>query len=184
VTVDVGQGWLPSVADGPLPIDRVLGLRPDLYAEVRTWYGHVWDPPVCDPVLLELVRLRVAQLHGCREQQAVRYALPRERGLTDERAAAVARWATEPSFGAAERAALAFAELFVIDVHAVTDEDVDALRRHLTDVEIVGLCNALAVWDGFMRLRVLLGADEPPEGASFEAPVLVPTPTASSPSMA
>jgi hypothetical protein len=58
------------------------------------------------------------------------------------------------------------------------------MRRHLSDVEIVGLCNALAVWDGFMRVRVLLGADEPPPDASFEAPVLVPTPTAGSPSLA
>jgi alkylhydroperoxidase family enzyme len=114
----------------------------------------------------------------------VRYALPRERGLTEERSAAVARWATDPSFSEAERAAIAFAELFVIDVHAVTDADVDAMRRHLTDVEIVGLCNALAVWDGFMRVRVLLGADEPPDGASFESPVLVPTPTAATPSLA
>jgi alkylhydroperoxidase family enzyme len=175
--------WLPEAAPGATPVDRVLGLRPDLYAEVRTWYGHVWDPPVCDPVILELVRLRLAQLHRCRDQQAIRYALARERGLSEEQAAAVARWATEPAFSEAQRAALAFAELFVIDVHAVSDEDVDALRRHLSDAEIVGLCNALAVWDGFMRVRVLLGADEPPPGASPESPVLVPTPTAAAPSL-
>jgi alkylhydroperoxidase family enzyme len=178
------QTWLPDQAGGETAIDRVLGLRPDLYAEVRTWYGHIWDPPVCDPVVLELVRLRVAQLVGCVEQQAVRYALPREHGLTEERAAAVSHWAADPAFSEAERVALAFAELFVIDVHAITDGDVDALRRHLSDVEIVGLCNALAVWDGFMRVRVLLGADEPPEGASSAQPVLVPTPTATMPSFA
>jgi alkylhydroperoxidase family enzyme len=175
--------WLRDGAAGATAVERVLGLRPDLHAEVAAWYGHVWDPPVCDPVILELVRLRLAQLHGCREQQAVRYQLPRERGLAEEKAGAVARWATDPSFTAAERAALAFAELFVIDVHAVTDADVDAVREHLSDVEIVGLCNALAVWDGFMRVRVVLGADDPPPDASFEAPVLVPTPTATAPSL-
>jgi alkylhydroperoxidase family enzyme len=175
--------WLPDTVPGASAVERVLGLRPDLHAEVATWYGHVWDPPVCDPVVLELVRLRLAQLQGCREQQAVRYALPRERGLSEDQASAVARWATDPAFSEAQRAALAFAELFVIDVHAVTDDDVETLRRHLSDVEIVGLCNALAVWDGFMRVRVLLGADEPPPDASFEAPVLVPTPTAATPSL-
>jgi alkylhydroperoxidase family enzyme len=175
--------WLGVEAPGRTAVERVLGLRADLHAEVATWYGHVWDPPVCDPVILELVRLRLAQLHGCREQQAVRYALPRERGLTEDRASAVSRWATDPSFSAAERAAIAFAELFVIDVHAVTDDDVEAMRQHLSDTEIAGLCNALAVWDGFMRVRVLLGADEPPPDASFEAPVLVPTPSATSPTL-
>jgi len=174
----VGSTWLPEEATGATAVERVLGLRPDLLGEVATWYGRVWDPPVCDPVILELVRLRLAQLHGCREQQAVRYVLPRERGLTEERAAAVSRWPTDPSFSEAERAVLGFAELFVIDVKAVGDADVEAMRRHLTDAEIVGLCNALAVWDGFMRVRVVLGADEPPDGASFESPVLVPTPTA------
>jgi alkylhydroperoxidase family enzyme len=175
--------WLGEEAPGGSAVERVLGLRPDLLAEVGTWYAHVWDPPVCDPVILELVRLRLAQLHGCREQQSIRYALPRERGLTAERSAAVSRWPTDPSFSAAERAALGYAELFVIDVHAVTDADVDAMRDHLTDAEIVGLCNALAVWDGFMRVKVLLGADEPPEGASPDSPVLVPTPTAAAPSL-
>jgi alkylhydroperoxidase family enzyme len=175
--------WLPETAPGATTAERVLGLRPELLDEVGTWYGRVWDPPVCDPVLLELVRLRLAQLHGCVEQQSVRYELPRSLGLTADRSAAVSRWATDPAFSDAERAALGFAELFVIDAHAVSDADVDALRAHLTDAEIVGLCNALAVWDGSMRVKVLLGADEPPEGASPATPAVVPTPTAAAPSL-
>lgn len=176
--------WLPETADGDTELDRVFGLRPELYAHTRAWYGHIFTPPVCDPVILELVRLRVAQLHRCDSELAIRYEVARSAGLDDDKASAVAHWPTDPRFSEAERACLAFAEAFVIDVHSVTDADTEAVRRHLSDPELMGLCNALACYDGFMRVRILLGVG-PPAGAdtgassSFDGrPMVVATPAA------
>ena len=53
------------------------------------------------------------------------------------------------------RCALGVAELFVIDVHAVTDEQIEALQRHLSASEMVAFSVALGLFDGFTRFRLV-----------------------------
>ena len=139
------------------PFERTFSVRPDLWEEVRSFSLQIWHPPKIDPILLELCRLRLAQLHGCDSECAVRYEPARAAGLSEERIAALADWRRGEAFGAVERACLAFAENFALAVQAISDEDVAALSTHLSEAEIVALCQALAVFDGFIRFRVLLG---------------------------
>ena len=153
--------WLPEVAAGETGFEQVFGLRPDLYDAYRDFYTVFWTRRLLDPVVLELCRLRVAQLLGCDSEQRVRYAPARDAGLTEDQVASLPRWPQGPSFTDAQRAALGFAEQFVLDVHGIDHEQRDAVIDHFTLPGLVALCEALAVMDGFCRFRTVLGVDGP-----------------------
>ncbi len=69
----------------------------------------------------------------------------------------------------AERVVLDVAEQFVVDVHGLTDESFDRLRRHLGDDEIVAIMFHLACLDGFGKLDAVTASDpsdtRTPEGS-------------------
>jgi len=151
--------WLPATGAGATPLDRVFGLRPDLYEPFRAFYAVFWTERLVDPVVLELCRLRVARLLGCESEQQVRYAPALDAGLTEEQIARLPDWPRDPSFTGAQRAALAFAEQFVLDPHGIDDDCRDAVIDHLELAGLVALCEALALFDGFCRFRTILGVE-------------------------
>jgi alkylhydroperoxidase family enzyme len=169
------MSWLPEQAEGTSALDRVFGLRPDLYEPFRAFYATFWTHDLLDPIVLELCRLRVAQLLRCRSEQQLRYEPALRAGLTEEQVAQLPRWPTEPMFSPAQRAALAFAEQFVIDVEGIDAQRRDTVVDHFSVAGLVALCEALALFDGFCRFRILLGVDDLP--ASGVTVVPGPTPT-------
>ena len=74
--------------------------------------------------------------------------------MTEKRRAAVSEWPTTESFSPCERAALAFAEQYVIDVASLTDEQAAELRGHLGDVGLATFVNALLVIEQRMTLEL------------------------------
>ena len=79
--------WLPETAPGTNPLERVFGLRPNLFDAWREFALVFWEKRLLDPVLLELVRLRVAQLHQARFPLASRRPEAREAGLDEAKIA-------------------------------------------------------------------------------------------------
>ncbi|HEY5164809.1 MAG TPA: carboxymuconolactone decarboxylase family protein [Acidimicrobiia bacterium] len=167
------MSWLPEQVEGASPLDRVFGLRPDLYEPFRAFYATFWTHDLLDPIVLELCRLRVAQLLRCESEQWVRYEPALRAGLTEEQVARLAQWPTTPMFSPAQRAALGFAEQFVIDVEGIDAQLRDAVVDHFTVAGLVALCEALALFDGFCRFRTMLGVD----GDSRSEVIVVPGPT-------
>src|SRR4029450_5503836 len=113
-------GWLPEAAPGTTALERVFGLRPDLYADYRAFLALFWTRDSVGPVVLELCRLRVAQLLGCQGELRLRYRPARAAGLGESTIALLERWPTAPVFSDAERACLAYAEAFVLAAHGGT----------------------------------------------------------------
>ena len=126
--------WLPDV---DVDFDSVFGLRPDLYAAYREFADVFYSHDLLDPVVLDLCRERV----GVLLRGAPR---PSEANLTDP-----------------QRACLAVAEQFVLDPHGVTAEQRAAVVEHYGDEGLVALVEALAVFDGFARFRIILDIPEP-----------------------
>jgi alkylhydroperoxidase family enzyme len=153
--------WLPETVDGATPFEAVFGLRPDLYEPFRDFYAVFWARELLDPVVLELCRLRVAQLLRCESEQQVRYRPALDAGLTEEQVARLPAWPSDPMFTEGQRAALAFAEQFVIDVSGIDHELRDRVIDSYTPAALVTLCEALALFDGFCRFRTILGVDTP-----------------------
>jgi alkylhydroperoxidase family enzyme len=146
------MSWLHGVAEAPSAFEGVLGLRPELLQRYRAFYGTLWDSELVAVNLLELCRLRIAAIHGCEAERAIRHA---GAGVTDAQLAALDRWRTAGCFSPVERAALALAEKMPWQPHGVTDADVAALRAHLTDGQVVALTVALTLFDANCRLRLV-----------------------------
>jgi hypothetical protein len=51
------------------------------------------------------------------------------------------------------------AEKFALDVHAVDDEDIAAVRDAIGEPALVALIEAMALFDGFTRFRAILGVE-------------------------
>lgn len=147
------MSWLPRTAGGDTPFARVFELCPELHARFRDFDTLFWQTRPVEPKVLELCRLRMAQILGCA-------ARPREGlGLDDGSLAALEGWRAGSEFSAVERACLALAEKFVLDPHGVTDDDAAAVRAHLADAGLVAFVEALASFDGFLRFAAILGVD-------------------------
>jgi alkylhydroperoxidase family enzyme len=129
-------------------IARVLAGRPDVATALAAAHRAAWD--AVDPRLLELCRLRTAQLLGCTEEAAARTpGLDADPAVFDD----VASWPTSPLFDDRDRAVLAWCEQYVIDVASMDDDTAGAVRAHLGDAGLVDLTNAFLVIEQRQRLR-------------------------------
>lgn len=165
--------WLGRRADRPTPFEQALGVRPELLEQYRDLYAQLWADRLVDPAILELCRLRIAQLHGSATELSVRYAPAVEAGVTEEKVEALPSWPASPLFSDHERACLAFAEKLVIDVHAITDAESDAVAAGMAPAELVAFTLALGLFDALGRFRLVLGLEPP-----FAEVTVVPAPMA------
>lgn len=140
---------MPWVSSGS---DRrtIVGELPDIAPPYLALEQSLWKQSHLPVVILELCRLRLAQLHRC-EAEFVRA----EQDLPEEKRAALTRWERSESFSAAERACLAFAEVYAMDAQALTDEHAGAVKKHFGDAGLVLLVEALGIFDGSMRVSLL-----------------------------
>jgi alkylhydroperoxidase family enzyme len=124
--------WLRSEAAGETPLDRVFGLRPAAYDRFRDLYGALWDGGV-DAATLDACRARIDAL------------LRLEPDPTGTR-----------PLDAAQRAAVAYAEQYALDPHALHDGDFLALHEHYDDAQLATLTLAIAMFDALARFTVAL----------------------------
>jgi alkylhydroperoxidase family enzyme len=123
---------------------------PDIAASFTQLYQSLWMQPHIPAATLELCRLRLAQLHQCEaEWQREDYV------LRASRRDALSRWDSDDQFTDAERACLAFTEVYAMDTQAITDEHADAVKSHFGDAGLVLLVEALGILDGMTRLSLL-----------------------------
>jgi hypothetical protein len=144
--------WVPIDAGGEPERDAVLGLKPDFYARLREILGVSWQ--ITDPALLDLCRLRLAQLNGARAELA---------GADAGRLAELERWPDGGDFDVRERAALAFAEQYHVDHHVLGDE-LEELGGHLGQRGLANFVWALHMNDAYLRALSLLDIEPDPPG--------------------
>ncbi len=155
------------------PPGALSRLRPGACELLTALNERVWQAG--DPVLLELVRVRVAQLIGNPAAARVRceYAAAAAGPELEAKVAALPGYPGSPLFSAAERDVVEFTEQFVIDVGG-TPEDMRAVLtgRYGTD-GARALVTAIYVVEFTQRLQLiaarLLGDAEPPAAGSFAA---------------
>jgi alkylhydroperoxidase family enzyme len=155
------MSWLPAAAESSDPFARVFALRPNLFEAWGDFASLFWKRRLLDPVLLELCRLRVAQMLGARYPLATRTPEALRAGLDEQRVAALSSWWTSDAFGASERACLRFAEQFVLDAKGIGDDDAAAVVAALGEPGTVAFVEALAIFDGFSRFCRALDVEAP-----------------------
>jgi alkylhydroperoxidase family enzyme len=140
---------ITATADGPTDLDRVWGLRPEYFAIFMGDFNASLRR--MDPVLVELARIRLAQLVESDFDQSLRYQRAVAAGLTEEKIAALADYPTSDMFDDRERAVLEFTEQFAMQSSSISDEDCLRLQQHLTAREFIYLTKALSTADQFAR---------------------------------
>jgi alkylhydroperoxidase family enzyme len=153
----MAMSWLTNKA-ASTPFEGFLAHRPELLAGYRVFYSSLWTEGLVPRRILELCRLRVAAIHGCKPEWVIRDA---EVALSAEQLAALEHGRLE-SFDAAERAALTVAERVPYQHHALTDDEVAQVKQHLGDAGCVSLLNALVLFDVNCRLKLTFDVDAEP----------------------
>jgi alkylhydroperoxidase family enzyme len=141
-------------------LDALLEQTPAV-ATLRAYRDAVWSDPAGDPVLLELCRLRIAQLLGIDPAALTRHPAARRAGLDDAEVAELSRWPTSARFDARRRAALAFAEQWFLDPSGMRDEDCALLRGALGEPGCAAFTLGLALIEATLRLELALGVVRP-----------------------
>jgi len=136
----------------PGPLAR---LRPEACGLLTMLNARTWQ--VGDPVLLELVRVRVAQLIGNPAAARVRCAYAAAAGGPglDAKVAALPAYPRSALFSAAERDVVAFTEQFVIDVGGTTQEMRASLSGRLGTDGARALVTAIFVVEFTQRLQLV-----------------------------
>ncbi len=139
------------------PTVDVRGIAPDAFAAFEVVLSSA--KAAVDPALYELTRARVATLLGL--------DLPPRNSISPdaEKLDALPSWPSSPLFSDRDRACLAFAEQFVLDVSLVSEEQRAELRAAL-GADAAAFAQALYAIDFELRVRAafvqLFGADPLP----------------------
>jgi alkylhydroperoxidase family enzyme len=133
-------------------IEVTLAEHPLVAASLAAAHVAAWE--VVDPVLLELCRLRLAQLFGDTAELVVRTPAAVAAGLDESTILELRGWPRSPRFGPRERACLAFCEQFFIDVANVTTADTEAISAELGVQGLADFVSALLVIEQRLRLRL------------------------------
>ena len=123
----------------------------------ETMWQALWSQRRIPPALLELCRLRLAQLHGAAAELTVAHPAVQ---VSPARRDSVIRggFATDGQFAPGEVAVLSLAEVYAQDPAAITDGMADAVRRTYGDAGLVVLIEALGFIDGRIRMARLTNA--------------------------
>ncbi len=130
---------------------------PQLALDTIAMSREMWRAGTLDLQLREMLRLKSAELARCAYASRIRYAEPREAGLTEEVIAQIA----DPGRSALperDKLALQFAELLITAPDAITDAFYAEMRLHFSEPQMVELtyfvmhCNVIHRFAVAMRL--------------------------------
>lgn len=157
----------PSVAEGG-ELDRMLAPAGSLGQLFAATSAAFWSQPHVPARTIELCRLHLARLHGCRTQMRHR-SLAALAGVIDEKAAEAVltgHWAEDPSVSAVDRAALLFAEAYWLDPARIHDEIAEDVLTRFGPAGFVCLVEAFGFLEGRIRLEMLLSSLQPMDGGA------------------
>jgi AhpD family alkylhydroperoxidase len=143
---------------GDDPAERsVLAHQPALLRAFQQLYGTLWSRGVVDHPTKEVARLRNARVTGCGFCRNVRFDQARRDGLSEELVAMIDDGYRESALSERHKAVIRYADVFLTDPYALTDELRAEMQRLFTPEEIVELSAGLALFMGFSKIAVVLG---------------------------
>ena len=111
-----------------------------------------------DAKLRELALLRIFRLTRCDYCFAEHNRIARRAGVTEDQIANIDAYADHAAFNDLERLVLRYTDLITRE-NRVEDEVFAALRRHLSEREIVELTFCIGNWNGIARFIVPMGLE-------------------------
>ncbi len=153
---------LISALTAATSMEGVLQHRPQLLERYRSFYLQLWQGGLVPHRVLELCRLRIAQIHDARAELAVRNSFCQ---ISEQEREALAR-GDHGGFSGAERAALSLAEEMPFNHHGISDQQVKDAAAGLGESGAVALLTALAFFDVNCRLKLVWAIS--PQAQTFD----------------
>jgi len=111
-----------------------------------------------DPALRELAIVRVGNLARCPYEVTAHTAIAMRSGVSKEKLDGIGKWKEHKGYTDAEKAVLQYADEVAVNVQ-VKDETFNALKKHLTDQNIVELTAAIGYYGMTCRILEALKVD-------------------------
>ena len=154
---------------------RFYAHRPEVAKALLKFMGVLRAPGLLPDRLIELVRLRVAFHNQCRSCMAIRYDVAVQDGVDEALVCQLEQPEAAPDLTPAERAALRFADLFATNHLAISDAEIEKLRAHFSEAEIVELGLNVSIFVGLGRFSAICDmTDELPERFRDRSEAVVP----------
>lgn len=99
------------------------------------------------PDLREIAQARVGWASGSRFVFSQHIKAGRDKGVSEEKLKAIPHWATAECFDATERAILAWVDVLVLQRGRAHEGSFEALREHLSELEILELTYISCLYD-------------------------------------
>lgn len=126
----------------------VFALVPDVLKHAARGFAlYRSSNRVLDPVLRELGQTRAGWARGSQFVYSQHCKSCRSLGVSEEKIDAIASWSISTLFDDVERAVLAYTDDLTLAGGRVADGTFDALRRHLSDEEILELTYIIAMYE-------------------------------------
>ena len=152
------ETWFPAsgagVATSASVLEQVASLRPAYAAALRDVETAVWSQDQLEPELLELCRLRIAQMLEADEQVT---QPPVSVVLDPVLVAQLRQWPTSDAFTERQRVCLGFAEQLVVDGQGVSDEQAASVIAAIGDGGFLVLTYACGFFETTQRASIILG---------------------------
>ena len=136
--------------DTQTPWQLMLNQLPNIEAKFADFDNSFWQQQHLPPAVLELCRLRVAQLH---QHNSELEPVPFE--ITKAKKDNLTQWASAGIYDDAEQACIGFTEVYCMDVAAISDSDADAVKAHFGEAGLVALVQALGLFYATTRTAML-----------------------------
>jgi alkylhydroperoxidase family enzyme len=163
--VDATRIKTPSVPSDHLTTNRqsgdfewIISQRPRYAAALADVEAALWQQAAIGPLLLELCRLRIAQLLGCEAALVHRTPEAVADGLDENLVSSLSQWPTDARFSDQARACLGYAERLLIDAQGVSDEDADRIIDAVGQGGFLVLTYACGLFETTQRARLTVGA--------------------------
>jgi alkylhydroperoxidase family enzyme len=126
----------------------VFALVPDVLRHAARGFALYRSPKrLLDPTLRELGQTRAGWARGSQFVFSQHCKSCRALGMSEEKIAAIPGWQVSDCFTEVERIVLAYTDALVLDGGRVPDAVFDALRRQLSDEEILEFTYITAMYD-------------------------------------
>ena len=133
---------------------RAYEVAPATIDAVRRVEAHIQQCGL-EKSLIHLVKMRASQINGCAFCLDMHSRDARRLGETEQRLYLLDAWRESPLYSERERAALAWTDALtrIAETHA-PDAEYEALRKNLSDVEIVNLTTLIGLINLWNRLSI------------------------------
>lgn len=139
-----------------LNLDRMLLHSPAAASAWNTFLGAIRQSLDLDPLVREMIILRVAVLNKAQYEYDAHYGPAVQAGAQPDWLTEIASWQTSAQFSEPQRAVLAFVDASTKDV-TVPDEVFDALRGHFEPQNVAEIALVTATYNCVSRFLVSLG---------------------------